>query len=140
MLPGIGRRTAERLAFHILKAAAPDALRLASAVSDVKKKVRHCSICFNLTDGDPCPICTDPRRDAATIMVVEQPKDLISLEQTGMFDGVYHVLLGRLDPLADIGPDDLTLPQLLERVARPDANARQTAVTEVILGLNPDME
>ena len=139
-LPGIGKRTAERLAFHILKSSSPDAMKLAAAISDVKNRVRHCSICYNLTDDDPCPICVNPRRDAAAILVVEQPKDLISLEQTGMFRGVYHVLMGRLDPLADIGPDDITLQQLLNRVDRPIDNSRHEKVSEIILGLNPDME
>lgn len=139
-LPGIGRRTAERLAFHILKSPSDEALRLAHAVTDVKKNVRHCSICYNLTDADPCPICADPRRDAATILVVEQPRDLIALEQTGMYRGVYHVLMGRLDPLAGVGPRDITLEALLHRVDDPASNARGEVVREVILGLNPDLE
>ncbi|MCL4209268.1 MAG: recombination mediator RecR [Phycisphaerales bacterium] len=139
-LPGIGRRTAERLAFHVLKSPSDEALRLAHAVTDVKKNVRHCSICYNLTDADPCPICADPRRDAATILVVEQPRDLIALEQTGMYRGVYHVLMGRLDPLAGVGPRDITLEALLHRVDDPASNARGEAVREVILGLNPDLE
>jgi len=139
-LPGIGRRTAERLAFHMLKSSRPEAMRLAQAISDVKDKVRHCSICYNLTDQDPCPICSDPRRQATEVLVVEQPRDLISLEQTGMYRGVYHVLMGRLDPLADVGPDAITLPTLLARVDDPKKNARGEPVEEVILGLNPDME
>lgn len=139
-LPGVGRRTAERLAFHILKSSEPEAMKLASAIGDVKRHVRHCSICFNLTDADPCPICADPRRDAAQVLVVEQPKDLINLEQTGMYRGVYHVLMGRLDPLSNIGPDDITLPDLLKRVDDPRRNARGEPIREVILGLNPDME
>lgn len=140
LLPGIGRRSAERLAFHMLKSDRESALALAQAVRDVKDRVRHCSICFNLTDDDPCPICADERRDAGVILVVEQPKDLISLEQTGMFRGVYHVLMGRLDPLLGIGPDELTLARLFERVAHPEHNARVMPVREVILGLNPDLE
>ena len=139
-LPGIGRRTAERLAFHVLKSNKRTAMRLASAISDVKNKVRHCSICYNLTDNDPCPICSDPRRDASVVMVVEQPKDLISLEQTGMFRGVYHVLMGRLDPLTGVGPDDITLDHLLGRVDHPKTNARGEPIVEIILGLNPDLE
>ncbi|MGI9013107.1 MAG: recombination mediator RecR [Phycisphaerales bacterium] len=139
-LPGIGRRSAERLAFHILKSQRETALQLAVAISDVKKRVRHCSICFNLTDADPCPICCDPRRDAGLVLVVEQPRDLISLEQTGMFRGIYHVLMGRLDALAGIGPEDITLPQLYVRIDTHDRNARGEKVREVVLGLNPDME
>jgi recombination protein RecR len=139
-LPGIGRRSAERMAFHILKARADDALQLSQAIADVKQKVRHCRVCYNLTDDDPCAICADERRDAATILVVEQPKDLISLEQTGSFRGVYHVLVGRLDPLGGIEPSDLTIADLLARIDDPQRNARGVRVTEVILGLNPDLE
>lgn len=139
-LPGIGRRSAERLAFHILKSSTDEAMRLAKAVEDVKRKVRHCGICFNLADRDPCAICADERRDASTVLVVEQPKDLITLEQTGMYRGVYHVLLGRLDPLDGVGPDSLTFAQLLKRIDDPSSNCRSVRVAEVILGLNPDME
>ena len=115
-------------------------MRLAGAVSDVKNKVRHCSICYNLTDRDPCPICADARRDASLVMVVEQPKDLISLEQTGMYRGVYHVLMGRLDPLTGVGPEDITLDHLIARVEHPESNARRERITEIVLGLNPDLE
>ena len=139
-LPGVGRRSAERLAFWVLKAETPEALRLAQAITDVKERVRHCGICWNLTDTDPCPICRDERRDASLVLVVEQPRDLINLEQTGMFRGVYHVLMGRLDPLDGVGPDSLTVSQLLQRVRLPARNSRGQAVTEVILGMNPDME
>lgn len=139
-LPGIGRRSAERLAFHVLKATSDEAMALANAIADVKKRVRHCSICFNLADGDPCPICADSRRDGSTILVVEQPKDLIVLEQTGMFRGVYHVLLGRIAPLDGVGVESLTVDALLRRVREPASNSRGVAVTEVILGLNPDLE
>lgn len=139
-LPGIGRRSAERLAFHILKSPEPDALRLADAVRAVKKTVRHCRSCFNLGDSDRCAICSDPKRDRSRILVVEQPKDLIALEQTGMYRGVYHVLLGRLDPLDGVGPESLTMAGLLDRIDDARRNARGVAVAEVILGLNPDME
>jgi len=115
-------------------------MKLARAIGDVKRHVKHCSICFNLTDSDPCPICADPRRDASQVLVVEQPKDLINLEQTGMYRGVYHVLMGRLDPLSNIGPSDITLNELLKRVDDPSKNSRGEPVREVILGLNPDME
>jgi recombination protein RecR len=139
-LPGIGRRTAERLAFWVLKADAAQALALAQAIEDVKRKVRHCSICWNLADSDPCTMCTDPQRDQSVVLVVEQPKDLISLESTGRHRGAYHVLMGRLDPLDGVGPDALTIADLVARVKDPTRNARGVAVREVILGLNPDLE
>lgn len=139
-LPGIGRRSAERLAFYILKSAPDDAMRLATAVGDVKRNVRHCSICFNLTEVDPCATCDDPRRDRSVVLVVEQPRDLIALEQTGMHRGVYHVLMGCINPLDGVGPDDLTLSDLLRRVDEPRANSGGHRVTEVILGLNPTVE
>jgi recombination protein RecR len=139
-LPGIGRRSAERLAFHVLKSTREEAKRLSVAIDDVKRLVKHCAVCWNLTDESPCRICGDPRRDASTILVVEQPKDLIALEQTGMFRGVYHVLLGRLDPLDGVGAESLTVAALLDRIDEPARNAQGTAVAEVILGLNPDME
>jgi recombination protein RecR len=139
-LPGIGRRSAERLAFHVLKAGADDALRLSKAISDVKKDVQACSICYNLTDIDPCRICTNPQRDASIVLVVEQARDLISLEQTGMFKGVYHVLTGRIDPLGGVEPSDLTIPALLDRVDHPESNSRGEPIREVILGLNPNLE
>jgi len=139
-LPGVGKRSAERMAFHILKAERDEAMRLSQAVADVKQNVKHCSICFNLTDTDPCRICADPRRDAATVLVVEQPRDLISLEQTGMYKGVYHVLTGRLDPLSGIEPHHLTIAQLFDRVEHPKANPRETNIEEVIFGLNPNLE
>ncbi|MEX2218094.1 MAG: recombination mediator RecR [Phycisphaerales bacterium] len=139
-LPGVGRRSAERLAFHILKAAPGEALGLAQAVRDVKEHVRHCAVCFNLSDGDRCAICEDPRREHATVLVVEQPKDLIALEQTGMWRGVYHVLMGRISPLEGIGPGDLTVAALLRRVEHPEGNAGGVAITEVVLGLNPTVE
>jgi recombination protein RecR len=139
-LPGIGRRSAERLAFHVLKSPPEEARRLAAAIDDLKRLVRHCEVCWNLADESPCRICADPRREAATVLVVEQPKDLVSLEQSGMYRGVYHVLLGRLDPLDGVGPESLTAAALLERVANPARNARGVPVAEVILGLNPDME
>lgn len=135
-LPGIGRRSAERLAFHVLKSDEETTLRLAKALTDVKRSVRSCSRCFNLTDDDPCPICRDRDRDQRLILVVEQPKDVIALEQTGMHTGVYHVLMGHLSPLEGIGPGDLTIASLLSRV---DA-LRKGGEVEVILGLNPTLE
>jgi recombination protein RecR len=139
-LPGVGRRSAERLAFWVLRAEDDEAAALAEAISDVKRSVRPCSICANLTEADPCPICSDPRRDRGAVLVVEQPKDLIALEQTAMFRGVYHVLLGRLSPLDGVGPEDLTIAGLLARIDDPSRNAGGEQVREVILGLNPTLE
>jgi len=139
-LPGVGRRSAERMAFHVLKSPRDEAMALSQAIADVKNKIKHCSICYNLADRDPCRLCSDPKRDASLVLVVEQPKDLMSLEQTGMFNGVYHVLLGRLDPLAGVEPEDITIGDLLTRVDDPAKNSRGEPVREVILGLNPDME
>lgn len=136
-LPGVGRRTAERLAFHVLKAAPDEALALARAIADVKKNVRHCSICFNLTEADPCPICADPRRDTRKILVVEQPRDLLIFEQTRAHSGVYHVLLGHLSPLENIGPAEITVEPLLQRAEKL---AEPENPVEVILGLNPNLE
>lgn len=139
-LPGIGQRSAERMAFALLKAQREEAMKLSQAIADVKHNVGYCSVCFNLTDIDPCRICTNPQRDASLVLIVEQPRDLISLEQTGMFSGVYHVLTGRLDPLGGIEPGDLTINHLLDRIDHPAKNSRGVPVTEVILGLNPNME
>jgi recombination protein RecR len=139
-LPGIGRRSAERMAFHMLKATAEEALQLSQAIADVKQQVHSCSICFNLTDINPCRICSDTQRDAALVLVVEQPRDLISLEQTGMYRGVYHVLMGRLEPLSGVAPEHLTIAQLFRRVDQPASNSRSVPVREVILGTNPNFE
>ena len=138
-LPGVGSRSAERMAFHLLKNSNEDALALADAIRAVKEQVRHCSICFNLTEADPCSICTDASRDHGVICVVEQPKDLLQLESTGIYKGVYHVLLGRIAALENITPGDLTIPQLLDRLkAAPDGAA--SPVRELILATNPTME
>lgn len=139
-LPGIGRRSAERLAFHILKAANDEALALARAIEAVKKTVRHCRVCWNLADADLCEVCADESRDRATVLVVEQPKDLIALEQTGMYRGLYHVLMGRLSPLEGVGPSELTIASLIERLLDPAKNVGGVRVAEIILGLNPTVE
>lgn len=148
-LPGIGRRSAERLAFHVLKSEAADAQRLAEAVLEVKRSVRHCRSCFNLGDSDRCSICSDPKRDRSRILVVEQPKDLIALEQTGMYKGLYHVLMGRISPLDHVGPGDLTVAALFDRIDHPERHAPEgvepggvgvLGVGEVVLGLNPTIE
>jgi recombination protein RecR len=144
-LPGIGTRSAERLAFHVLKSDAASANALSSAINAVKQSVRHCSKCFNLCDGDVCPICQDAQRDRTRVLVVEQPKDLIALEQTGMYRGLYHVLMGRLSPLDGIGPNDLTISQLIDRVSNQSENGQKAeqdngCIAEVVLGLNPTVE
>ena len=132
-LPGIGMRSAERIAFHLLKQPPEEAMKLADAIRDVKTRIRHCSICFNLTENDPCDICSDPGRDHSVVCVVEQPKDLLALESAGLYKGVYHVLMGRLAPLDEIGPGDLTIDALVQRL-------ESGAVKEVIMGTNPTME
>lgn len=139
-LPGIGRRSAERLALHLLKRDKSVAMALANAIESVKTLVRNCRICSNLSDGDVCAVCADDRRDASVVLVVEQPRDLLALEQTGMYRGVYHVLLGRLSPMDGVGPEDLTVPDLMARVREPARNPRGVAVREVIMGLNPTLE
>jgi recombination protein RecR len=139
-LPGIGRRSAERLAFYVLKSEPGVAAGLARAIEAAKRDVRHCSICSNLTDADPCPICQDAKRDRGCVLVVEQPKDLIALEQTGLHKGVYHVLLGHLSPLDGLGPEALTVFRLLERVREAGSNSGGVPVNEIVLGLNPTVE
>ncbi|MEO0512250.1 MAG: recombination mediator RecR [Planctomycetota bacterium] len=139
-LPGIGPRSAERLAFHLLRAPEQTARDLAGAIAAVKRAVRHCSVCANLTEDDPCTICRDGSRDRSTVLVVEQPKDLIAIEQSGMYRGVYHVLLGRLSPLEGIGRGDLTIDELFERLAEPTRNPGHAEITELVLGLNPTIE
>jgi recombination protein RecR len=139
-LPGIGRRTAERLAFHILKSEEPAALALAQAITDVKQTVRHCTNCFNLSDGPLCGVCADPSRDRSLVLVVEQPKDLIALEQTAMYKGLYHVLMGHISPLEGVTAEDLTLGRLMERLRDASTNPGGAPVREVILGLNPTLE
>lgn len=145
-MPGIGRRSAERLAFHVLISDDASASRLAGAVMDVKRRVRPCTYCFNLTDtpaggaAPVCRVCADERRDRGLVLVVEQPKDLISLEQTGMYRGVYHVLMGRISPLEGVGPGDLTASALFDRLSDPAKNPGGSPVREVILGLNPTVE
>jgi recombination protein RecR len=132
-LPGIGRKSAERLAYHVLRIHASEALALADAIRNVKQNVHYCKVCFNLAEGEECAICTDPRRDPTQLCVVEQPRDLIALEQAGSYRGLYHVLLGRLAPLEGVGPEQLTLDRLVERV-------RGGQFREVIMGTNPTLE
>jgi recombination protein RecR len=134
-LPGIGPRSAERIAFFLLKEKPEEAMKLADAVRDVKTRIRHCSICFNLTEReqDPCAICANPARDHGLVCVVEQPKDLLALESTGLYNGIYHVLLGRIAPLEESHPKDLTIDALVERLA-------SGTIRELIMGTNPTVD
>lgn len=132
-LPGVGQRSAERIAFHLLKATPQEALGLSQTITDIKEKVRPCRRCFNLADGELCAICSDARRDQSQIFVVEQPKDVISLEGTGVVHGVYHVLMGHVAPLDGVGPTDLTIAALVER-------CRSEEISEVVLATNPNLE
>ena len=131
-LPGIGPKTAERLAFYVLKADAVEAMALAEAISDVKNNIRCCGICYNLSEGDICAICSDERREKSQICVVEQPKDIISLEKTGACKWVYHVLRGHIAPLEGVEADDLTIDKLVQRI-------RGGGVKEVVMATNPNM-
>ena len=132
-LPGLGKKSAERIAYHLLKVDSQEVLALADSIRAVKENVRYCKHCFNLTEGELCEICRDPRRNQTLLCVVEQPQDLIRLEQTGRFDGLYHVLLGRLAPLDKITPDQLTIAALIERI-------RAGTFTEIVMGTNPTTE
>ncbi len=132
-LPGIGPRSAERLAFHVLREPREYAAALAGAILDVKDKVIHCRTCYHLTETDPCTICSDTRRDHGELWVVEQPKDLLAVEATGLVRGVYHVLMGHIAPLEGIEPEHLTLEALIRRI-------RQGGVREVVLALNPTLD
>ena len=130
-LPGIGPKTASRLAYHVLRTSREEAAALADAILDVKERIRLCSVCFNTTESDPCPICADPGRDRI-ICVVEQPLDVVALERTGQFKGRYHVLHGALSPVEGVGPDKLRIQELVARV-------RSEEPTEVIVATNLDL-
>jgi recombination protein RecR len=132
-LPGIGKKSAERLAYHVLRIHATEAAALAEAITSVKENVRYCRNCYNLTEQDECEICRDPKRDRTQLCVVEQPRDLIALEQPGTYRGLYHVLLGRIAPLDGIGPEQLTIEAFVERV-------RKGGFGEVIMATNPTLE
>jgi len=132
-LPGIGRKSAERLSNYILSCSNGDATALADAIRDVKEHVRRCNICFNLTESDVCQLCQDPRRERHSVCVVEQPKDVVALESSGAFQGLYHVLGGRIAPLDGIGPEDLTIHQLVRRV-------RNDGVSELVMATNPTVD
>ncbi len=132
-LPGIGPKTAERLAFYVLKTDAPEAMKLADAIRDVKTRIKRCEVCWNLSEEDTCQICSDAQRDQGLICVVEQPKDVISLEKTGSCKWLYHVLGGHIAPLDGVEADDLTIKQLVDRV-------REGQIREVIMATNPNLE
>lgn len=132
-LPGIGRKSAERLAYHILRVHESEALALSDAIRNVRTNVQYCEDCFNLSEQKKCNICQDVRRDQTLLCVVEQPRDLMALEQSATFNGVYHVLLGRIAPLDNIGPDQLTIDQLVDRV-------REGNFREIIMATNPTVE
>ena len=132
-LPGIGPKSAQRIAFHLLKVAPEDVARLARALTEAKAKARFCQRCWNIADGDLCPICSDDRRDSTLVCVVEETRDIVALERTGEFRGTYHVLLGAMNPLEGIGPEQLKIKELFARI-EPEA------ITEVILCTNPNTE
>jgi recombination protein RecR len=131
--PGIGRKTAQRIAMFILKQPKEEVEKLVKAIIDVKEKIKYCSICFNITETDPCPICSNPKRDKSTICVVEEPMDVLAIEKTNEYNGVYHVLGGVINPLEGIGPEDLKIKELISRISSGGIN-------EVIIALNPSVE
>ena len=132
-LPGIGRKSAERLTYHLLRIPESEALALADAIRNVRKNVRYCKTCFNLAEQEECAICRDSRRDRHLLCIVEQPRDLMALEQSGNYRGLYHVLLGRIAPLEMIGPEQLTLDKLARRIHEGEFH-------EIILATNPTVE
>jgi recombination protein RecR len=132
-LPGVGRKTAQRFALHVLKAPASDVEALIRALAEVREKIRLCSVCFNFAEGDLCVVCADPRRERTVVCVVEEAVNVLALERTNAFRGLYHVLGGALSPLKDVGPEDLRIAELLERV-------RTAGVREVILATSPNVE
>jgi recombination protein RecR len=133
-LPGIGGKSAQRLAFHILHQPEEKAQALAAAIIEARKGVKYCSVCANLTDEDPCLFCANKKRDPHTIMVVEDPRDLAAYERTGEFTGQYHVLHGAISPMHGVGPNDLTIPALLKRLQN------EHTITEIIIATNPNVE
>ena len=132
-LPGVGPKSAQRIAFHLLKAEKVDALRLAHAISEAKDRVAFCATCFNISEGDQCELCADDRRDPTVLCVVEEPRDIVAVEKTQEFNGRYHVLQGAISPIEGVGPDQLRIRELLARI---DAEG----VEEVILCTNPNLE
>ena len=132
-LPGVGPKTAQRLAYHILRTQSADAEALAAAIRSVKTDLRYCSVCFNIAETDPCAICSSDERDARVVCIVEEPLDVLAIERTGQFKGRYHVLHGAISPVNGVRPDDLKIAQLVERVKRG-------GMEELILATNPNLE
>jgi recombination protein RecR len=132
-LPGVGPKSAQRIAFHLLKLGKDDALRLARAIAEAKDRVSFCRTCFNLAEGDLCGICANPRRDPRVVCVVEEPRDLVAVEKTGEFNGRYHVLQGAISPIEGVGPEQLRIRELLDRIG-------SDGIAEVILCTNPNLE
>jgi recombination protein RecR len=132
-LPGIGPKSAQRLAYSLLRAPEEQNQMLAEAILSLKQKTRLCSVCFNITDADPCPICRDPQRDKHEICIVEQPQDILALEHTKTYNGLYHVLHGAISPTEGVGADDIRIKELMDRL-------RDGSVTEIILATNPNLE
>ncbi|MGD0897484.1 MAG: recombination mediator RecR [Thermoguttaceae bacterium] len=132
-MPGIGKKSAERLAYYLLRASRAEAMALADAIRNVKENVRYCRNCYNLAEAEECEICRDPRRDRELLCIVEQPRDLMSLEAAGVYRGLYHVLLGRIAPLEGTGPEQLTIEGLVQRV-------RGGTFREVVMATNPTVE
>ena len=137
-LPGIGPKGAQRVAFYLLKTSSDDARRLAEAIVEVKERVRLCQVCFNVSDQDLCEFCRNPRRDSSVVCVVQEPPDIVAIERTREFGGLYHVLQGAISPIEGVGPDDLRVGELLERLKSPPAG--HADVKEVIVATNPNTE
>ncbi len=132
-LPGVGKKSAERIVYHLLKISKEEAFALSDSIRSMKENVRYCKCCFNLSEEELCDICRDPRRDQTTLCVVEQPRDLIALEKTGQYHGLYHVLLGRVSPLDGVGSEQLTIDSLVKRV-------KAGKFKEIIMATNPTVE
>lgn len=132
-LPGVGNKTAQRLAFHILNMSQEDVEQLSSSIISAKKNVKYCQVCCNITDSDTCSICSSPKRDSGLICVVEDPKDVVAMEKTREYKGLYHVLNGAISPMEGIGPEEIRIKELLRRVAEND-------IREIILATNPNIE
>ncbi|MEK7653122.1 MAG: recombination mediator RecR [Patescibacteria group bacterium] len=132
-LPSVGPKTAERLVFYLLKQPESELHQFGEAIENIKGKIKICSRCFNFSENDPCPICADPRRDQKMICLVAKPQDVIALEKTGIYQGVYHVLGGNINPLENIAPENIKINELVGRI-------KNNGVTEIILALNPDIE
>ena len=132
-LPGVGPRSAERMAFYLLRTSKEEVRELAQVIADVRERLRFCEVCFNLSEGDRCPVCQDPARDASILCVVEEPKDVMAIERTGTYRGLYHVLLGAIAPLEGIGPELLKIEELMRRLG-------EGAIQEVIIATDADKD